>query len=428
MRGRIVVVGGSLGGLRAAEQLRGAGWTGELLVLGAETHLPYQRPPLSKSVLTDPDVDALSPAAVAGRPAVALRRRASTGDVTWRTATPVVSADLTGCVLTTATGQRIGYDALVVATGIRPRRLDVPGFHPSRHVVRTVEDATGLRRRLRPGTRVVIVGGGFIGCEVAASARTLGCRVTVVDPLPAPMLTQLGHTLAGALQAAHESRGVRFLLERSVLALTAEPSRWRTPAGVLLDDGEVVEADVLVEAVGSVPNVEWLAGNGLDLTNGVLCDNDLRALGADRVVAVGDVARFPNPRFDPVPRRVEHWCVPTDTAQRAARTLLHTLHPGTPVAPGAFAPLPSFWSDQYHLRLQGFGALSVADRIEVLHGAAAPGWDRDGLVVGHYRGERLVGAVVAGGPPALRMRHQQLVQEANPAPQAGEVADVAETA
>ncbi|MFS2295402.1 MAG: NAD(P)/FAD-dependent oxidoreductase [Actinomadura sp.] len=371
--GRIVVAGASLGGLRAAEQLRAAGHTGEIVVVGDEPHPPYNRPPLSKEALaTEISLDR-----------VAFRMRPSVADVAWRLGTPVVRADLAARTVHLADGTEIRYDGLVVATGLRPRRLDAPGTGPSRHVVRTLDDAAALRERLRPGVRAAVVGAGFIGCEVAATARTLGADVTVVAPEEQPMLRPLGARLGAELRRRHEGRGVRFLLGRTVARFTG--------TGLELSDGTQVAAEVVVEAVGSVPCVEWLDGNGLDLSDGVLCDGALRVEGRPEVVAVGDVARFPNPRYDDVPRRVEHWSMPTDTARHAARTLL-----GQDAGP--FMPLPSFWSDQYDLRLQSFGAPGLGDDVRVLEG------DLGGeAVVGYHRDGRLVGVVMLGA--ARRQAH-----------------------
>lgn len=371
--GRIVVAGASLGGLRAAEQLRAAGHTGEIVVVGDEPHPPYNRPPLSKEALaTEVTLDR-----------VAFRMRPSVADVAWRLGTPVVRADLAARTVHLADGTEIRYDGLVVATGLRPRRLDAPGTGPSRHVVRTLDDAAALRERLRPGVRAAVVGAGFIGCEVAATARTLGADVTVVAPEEQPMLRPLGARLGAELRRRHEGRGVRFLLGRTVARFTG--------TGLELSDGTQVAAEVVVEAVGSVPCVEWLDGNGLDLSDGVLCDGALRVEGRPEVVAVGDVARFPNPRYDDVPRRVEHWSMPTDTARHAARTLL-----GQDAGP--FMPLPSFWSDQYDLRLQSFGAPGLGDDVRVLEG------DLGGeAVVGYHRDGRLVGVVMLGA--ARRQAH-----------------------
>ncbi|MBO1418628.1 NAD(P)/FAD-dependent oxidoreductase [Streptomyces sp. FH025] len=383
----MVVAGASLGGLRAAEQLRGAGWSEEIVVVGDEPHMPYNRPPLSKEVL----------AGKAPFDSLAFRPRASAADVLWRLGTAVVSADLDARAVTLDDGSQLAFDGLVVATGMRPRRLRCPGPQgprSGRHTVRTLSDAEGLRAELtRPGARVVVVGAGFIGCEVAATARGLGVAdVTVVDPEPLPMLRPLGELLATALLERHRARGVRFALGRTVAGFEGEDR----VTGVVLSDGTVLPADVVVEAVGSIANTEWLEGNGLDLADGVLCDEQLRVQGMPHVVAVGDVARFPNARYDGVPRRVEHWSIPTDTAKHAARTLLAGLA-GAPVDSPPFAPLPSFWSDQFEYRLQSFGApaLGTADA-RVLDGDPA-----GDLLVGYHVQDRLVGVVALGGPAAV---------------------------
>lgn len=370
---RIVVVGASLGGLRAAEQLRAAGWTAEIVVVGAEPHMPYNRPPLSKEVLAG-----TAPAA-----SVTFRPRPGVADVTWRLGVAASTVDIDARVLTLADGTVVGFDGLVVATGLRPRRLG------HGHVLRTLDDAVRLRAALtaRPGVRLVVVGAGFVGCEVAATARRLGAEVTVVDPLPLPMIGPLGELVGAALLARHREHGVAFHLGRTVARFDHD--------GVVLDDGAVLAADVTLTAVGSRPNTEWLAGNGLDLSDGVLCDEHLRAGGHPHVVAVGDVARFPNPRYDTVPRRVEHWSVPGDTAKHAARTLVAGLA-GEPVDQSDFAPLPTFWSDQHADRVQAVGApaLGVGD-VRLFEG------DTDGdFVAGYHRDGALVGVVGVGGPRA----------------------------
>ncbi|MBZ4014379.1 NAD(P)/FAD-dependent oxidoreductase, partial [Streptomyces purpurogeneiscleroticus] len=309
MAARIVVAGAAMAGLRAAEQLRAAGFTGPITLIGDEPHMPYNRPPLSKEVL----------AGKAPFGSLAFRPRASVADVEWRLGTRVRAARLAERTVQLADGERLAFDGLVIATGMRPRRLRCPGPAAGRHTVRTLADAQGLRAALtRPGARVVVVGAGFIGCEVAATAVGLGAtEVTVVDPEPLPMLRPLGELPARLLLTRHQERGVRFALGTGVTAFEGEDH----VTGVALGEGRVLPADVVVEAVGSVANTEWLAGNGLDLTDGILTDALLRAGGLPYAVAVGDVARFPNARYDNVPRRVEHWSIPGDTAKRAARTL-----------------------------------------------------------------------------------------------------------
>ncbi|QOV33933.1 FAD-dependent oxidoreductase [Streptomyces ferrugineus] len=399
MTGRVVVAGASMGGLRAAEQLRAAGWTGAITVVGDEPHMPYNRPPLSKEVL----------AGKAPFASLAFTPKAATADVEWRLGTRVVASRLAERTVALDDGSELPYDGLVVATGMRPRRLRCPGPLAGRHTVRTIADARELRDELtRPAARVVVVGAGFIGCEVAATAVGLGVReVTVVDPLPLPMVGPLGDLLGRALLRRHEQRGVRFALGTGVAGFEGE----ERVTGVVLSDGTVLPADVVVESVGSVANTEWLDGNGLDLTDGVLTDEQLRVGGRPEVVAVGDVARFPNARYDGVSRRVEHWSIPTDTAKHAARTLAAHLAGGRP-DPAPFAPLPTFWSDQHDFRLQSFGAPVLGlDDVRVLDGDPA-----GDVLVGYHVDGRLVGVVALGGHGAAmgaaRCRAQLLKQPA----------------
>ncbi|MEV0226696.1 FAD-dependent oxidoreductase [Streptomyces sp. NPDC050704] len=413
MSGRVVIAGASLGGLRAAEQLRAVGWTGEIVAVGDEPHMPYNRPPLSKEAL----------AGKATLASLSFRPRASAADVRWRLGTAVTAARLADRVVRLDDGTELPFDGLVVATGMRPRRLRCAGPTgpgSGRHTVRTLADAEALRPELtRPGARVVVIGAGFIGCEVAATAIGLGAaEVTVVDPEPLPMLRPLGELLARALLRRHEERGVRFALGTGVSAFAGyegkSPGGGRgRVTGVVLGDGRVLAADVVVESVGSVANTEWLDGNGLDVTDGVLTDELLRVVTSERqgtrapererperslpyVVAVGDVARFPNARYDGVPRRVEHWSIPGDSAKHAARSLLAGIT-GEGDDPAPFAPLPAFWSDQHDFRLQAFGAASLGTGdVRVLDG------DPDGdVVVGYHAGGRLIGVVALGSQAAV---------------------------
>lgn len=379
----VLIVGGSMGALRTAESLRKAGYHGPIRVLGEEPHAPYNRPPLSKDVLAE----------VVTHEAVAFPARPATADVDWRLGARATHLDLGSRTVTTADGDGHRYGSLVIATGLRPRRLAVDPL-PGRHVVRTLDDAIALRAELVPGARVVIVGSGFIGCEVAATATKLGCTVTVVSPSAEPMVSALGELIAAEVRRRHEEHGVRFVLGRTVADLTGES---RVEA-VVLDDGAVLPADVVVEAIGAVVNDEWLTGSGLDLVDGVLADNALRAVtdgsGAlDDVYVVGDIARFPNPMFDDVPRRIEHWNIPNDTGRRAGAVLGARLAgDGYEAAAGErFAPMPSFWSNQFEVSLQAYGMPALADDIRILDGDLA-----GDVIVGYFRDGRLVGVVGLG--------------------------------
>jgi len=358
---QVVVVGAGLGGLRAAESLRGQGF--EVMVIGDEVHLPYNRPPLSKESLKG------------GVEVEGLHFRRKHDDIDWR-----LGAAVTGCSLASRVvmvdDAAYPFDGLVIASGIRPRHLPVAGPQPP--VLRTAEDALHLRERLTPGTSLLVVGAGFIGCEVAATARQLGCEVTVTAYDAEPMMRPLGAQLGAAMKAHHEAHGVAFHLGQGVAEFHAD--------GVTLSDGTRLTADVVIEAVGSVPNVEWLHGNDLNLEDGVLTDNLMRVVGTDvPVVAVGDVARFPNPRFDDVPRRIEHWNLPTETGKRAGQTLGALLNGEEPT--GDFRPQPAFWSDQYDISLQSYGLPGIGEP------ALVDGeWSGD-CIVEYRRGDEVVGVV-----------------------------------
>ncbi len=376
---RCVVVGASMGGLRAAEAVRRAGFTGEIVVVGDEPHMPYNRPPLSKAALGDgSDLAALT-----------FRIPRAAREVTWRLGERIVAADLDARTVRFEDGEVLGWTGLVVASGLRPRRLRIPGPRRGRHVIRTIDDVRRLRAALTPGARLVIAGAGFIGCEAAAAARTLGVEVDVVAPEAVPVERPLRQALGAALRRRHEAHGVRFHLSTVPVAFGGGDRL----TSVRLSDGAELPADLVIEAVGCTPNVEWLDGNGLDLTDGVRCDDRLRVEGRLDVVACGDVARFPNPIFDGVPRRVEHWTMVTDTARKAGQTLGRELTGAAP-DPAPFAPIPSFWSDQYDLRIQSFGAVDLgAGDVRVLEGDLD-----DEAAVGYHRDGRLVGVVLIGLP------------------------------
>jgi 3-phenylpropionate/trans-cinnamate dioxygenase ferredoxin reductase subunit len=400
---RVVIAGAGLGGLRTAEQLRAAGFADEIVIVGDELHLPYNRPPLSKEGLAG-GVD---------HPTLAFRHKASVSNVRWRLGEVVTSVDLDNRAVELGDGSELAYDGLVVATGVRARRLPLEAPLGWRHVVRTLDDAILLRQQLVHGrqqsdVRVVVIGAGFIGCEVAATARTLGCEVHVIDPMAVPLIRPLGVELGAAIQRRHEAHGVLFHLGRSVAQLTGDETG---PHRIELDDSTALIVDVVVEAVGSVPNVEWLAGNGFDLDDGVRCDQDLHPLRplqpVSTVAVVGDVARFPNALFDDVPRRVEHWNIPTETAKRAARSLRAGLTGEAHELP-PFTPMPAFWSDQYELRVQSFGLPGIGgDDIRVLEGDI----DGDGAV-GYHREGRLVGVVLLG-MTARSMHYRDLIAAAH---------------
>lgn len=390
---RVIIVGASLAGLRSAEAVLAALPDARVTLVGAEPHAPYNRPPLSKEAL----VGLVSGAA--GLDKLTFRHRLVGDAVVWRLGVRAVSTDAAAQEVRLSTGEVLGYDWLIAATGLAPRRLALPGGE-ARHVLRTLDDATRLAARMRPGARMLVVGGGFIGCEVAATARALGLSVAVIEPQAQPMLAALGSEVAAAMAEFHRAQGVDL---RCGLTVTAAES-----GGLTLSDGSRMNGDPIVEAVGSVANVDWLAGNGLDLTNGILCDATLTAQGSDRILAVGDVARFANALFDSTPRRVEHWSIPGLTARRAAQTLAARQAGAEP--PARFAPLPSFWSDQHGLRLQSFGAPGLGDAVQVLEGDLAR-LGQSPCLIEYRRAGNPVGILGLGAPPAALAQHRARLEQ-----------------
>ena len=383
----VIVVGASMGGLRAAETLRKSGYEGRLVVIGDEPHAPYNRPPLSKEVLAE-QVD---------HAAVAFPLSEVLDDVEWVLGNAVVSADLDTQSVTLADGQVLDYSCLIIATGLRPRRLDLPGKPNSgAHAIRTLDDAMALRAELKQGAKVVVYGAGFIGCEAAATATKLGASVTVVGKGPVPMLRPLGQQLAEDIQRRHEAHGVRFVMNTFLTEILGEEK----VTGVVLDNGETLECDVLVESIGSLPNTEFLEGNDIDIESGVHVNSTLHALRKDgtpwsNVFAIGDVARFPIPQFDPTTRRVEHWNIPTEMARKVGKQVALQLGEdleahATELAKN-FAPIPSFWSDQFEVSLLAYGLLDQGEDVRLLEGEVG-----GECIYGYFKGDDMVGVCGIG--------------------------------
>ena len=387
----VVIVGAGLGALRTAEVLRKAGYSDGIVIVGDEGHLPYNRPPLSKEALAGGiELETLT-----------FRRRESVDDVNWMLANTVTSTDLAGRTVTLADGREVMMSGLVVASGIRPRRLPIPGPTQGRFFLRTVDDAAVLRDHLRPDSRLVILGSGFIGCEVAATASALGCEVDVVAMDTQPMIRPLGQDLGAAMRRHHEARGVRFHLGRTIIDFRGD----ERVTAALLDDGTELPADLVLEAIGSMPNTEWLAGNDLDLSDGVVTDGHLRIVGAPLpAVAVGDVARHPNALFPGSTYRIEHWNMPTEMAKVAGVTLASLLGGREPTGE-TFRGLPSFWSDQYDYGLQSFGLPGIATEYQLADG------DYDGDCIVEYLDDSgLVGVVGVNRTADLTEHRRRLLE------------------
>lgn len=372
----VVVVGASAGGLATAEGLRRGGFTGRITLVGDEPHPPYDRPPLSKQVLAGEWApDRLPLRAASDIEAL---------DLDLRLGVTATGVDPRARTVALDTGEEIGYDALVAATGVSPRRL--PGGKG--HVLRNLEDALALRDRLRPGRRLAVVGAGFLGAEAAAVARGLGCEVTVVEPAPVPLALAVGTQVGQVLTQAHREQGVDLRTGVGVTQVHDD--------GLELADGTTVEADEVLVAVGSVPNTAWLELSGLPVADGLVCDQYCAA--APGVYGVGDVARWDNPLFG-VSMRIEHRTHAGEQGLAVARNVL------APDAPRPFAPVPYFWSDQYDMKIQAYGYLRGHDEVRIVEGDLV---ERRFLAV--YRtGDRLVGVLAIGMPPrALRPWRQHI--------------------
>ena len=385
MSAPVVVVGGSLAGLRSAEGLRRAGYFGPIKIIGSEPYHPYNRPPLSKELLSGTgEIDEIY-----------FPIKESVADVEWVLGIPATSLDTQEQTVTDLSGTSHPYRALVIASGLRPKPLPVDANGISGiHVLRTFDDAVALRKQLLPGVKVLILGAGFIGCEVAATAIKAGCQVKVVSRTHEPMEEALGKTLSREVKRRHELMGVEFVNGASVFGLIGDGHLER----VILDSGVIYDADLVVVAIGSLPNTEWLEGSGINISDGVLVDGGLRAISSDgavieNVFAAGDVARYVNPLFDEMPRRVEHWNLPTETGKRAGLILGKYLN-GESIAEmlvEPFAPLPSFWTDQYNMHILAFGMTYLADRSELVAGEIS-----GDCVFEYFTNDKLVGVCGIG--------------------------------
>jgi NADPH-dependent 2,4-dienoyl-CoA reductase/sulfur reductase-like enzyme len=381
----VAIVGTSLAGLRAAETFRREGFDGRIVAIGAEPHLPYDRPPLSKELLRgdwEPDQ-------------VVLRKQGVDDlDLEWRLDTRAVALDAAVREIALHDGERIAFDGLVIATGATPRRLANQPHLTGLFTLRTLDDALGIRAMLDARPKVVVIGAGFIGAEIAATCRSRGLDVTVLEMLPQPMVRGLGPELGAVLAAIHRDHGVD--LRTSVVVDTIEDDGAGSVRGVRLGDGSVVAADVVVVGVGVVPETGWLKGSGLAIDNGVVCDETCSA--APGIVAAGDVARWPNALFDGERMRLEHWTNATEQGVHAARRLLGHRDP--------FAPVPFVWSDQYDRKIQTVGRVTADADVHVAHGTLA---ERQ-FVALFGGGGRLVGAL-GFNRPRLVMQYRRMIAE-----------------
>ncbi len=382
-----VIVGASLGGLRVAEGLRKAGYTDSIWLLGAETHLPYDRPPLSKEVLTGKQ----SPADTEFRTA----RELTDNGIEVHVDTPATGVDCASRTVITKSGA-FDYAHLVIATGARPRQIPGADRLAGVHTIRTREDATAISAALDAASRVVVVGAGFIGAEVAGSARQLGVDVTVVEALEHPLERAIGRQAGAACAGLHARNGTTVLCGVGVDGLEGDES----VKAVTLADGRRLPADLVVVGIGVVPNVEWLDGSGLDISNGVACDQYLRA-GPAGVYALGDVAQWTNPRYGES-MRIEHW---TTTVEQAT-VVAHNIVNGD--SPRVCDSIPYFWSDQYGHRIQFAGRTHADELVEISCGA-----DHADYLALYRREDRLIGALAIDGTVALMQLRGRMMSGAD---------------
>lgn len=383
---RLVVVGASLAGLRAVEAARKADFTGSITLVGAEEHLPYDRPPLSKDFL---DVSSGAPA-----PTPFFRSDDVFADelnVDLALGAPATGLDVEGRVV--RIGEReIPYDAVVIATGSRLRTLPDSEHLEGVHGLRTLDDALAIREALDSGARTVVIGAGFIGSEVASSAKKRGVDVTVVEALPTPLVRATGTAMGAAIASLHERNGTTLLCGTGVESIEGEGRVHR----VVLTDGTVLPADLVVVGIGVSPCTGWLDDSGVALDNGVVCDETLWT-GLPGVYAAGDVANWLNPMFG-VRQRMENWTAAAEQGAAAARNALN------PAGAKPYATVPYFWSDWYGSRIQ-FVGVPESDEVSVVDGDV----DSDERWTALYRqGDRLVGALTVNGQ-AVIMKYRRMI-------------------
>lgn len=346
------MVGASLAGLSTARALRAQGFDGELTVIGDEVHRPYDRPPLSKGFL----------AGTVDEDSLALEIPGAELDLEYQLG--VRATALAPGRIELADGDAVRADGVVLATGATARRW--PGARlRGVHVLRTLDDARALRADLAAGARLVVVGAGFVGAEVAATARGLGLSVTVVEAAPAPLAVQLGESMGAVVAGLHADHGTDLICGVGVRSLLGGGGADRQVTGVELVDGRVLPAEVVVVGIGARPATDWLAGSGVPVdADGVICDETGATSVAD-VVAVGDCSTWFAPRVGR-PHRVEHWTAALERSAIAAATLL-----GRPAPVLRSGGVPYFWSDQYGTQIQFAGHIQPGDEVEIVSGSTA---------------------------------------------------------
>lgn len=380
----LLIAGGGLAAISVIRALRDAGDGRSIAVIAGEAGEPYDRPPLSKQILTG----------AASSDQIALVRQGEWGDlnVTWLAATAATALDPSALSISVSDGDVWLSDDIVIATGARPRPLPAPLEAPGVLELRTLDDALRLRDGLGPGRRVVVVGAGFIGLEVASSAVERGCEVTVVEAAPVPLARVLGDEVGAWFADLHERAGVRILCSASVASIDGRADR---PLSVALGDGTVLTADVVVVGIGVVPDTAWLDGSGLSIEDGVLCDG-LGRTSRPHVWAAGDVARWPHPMTGE-PARIEQWQSAVEQGRIVGAALAGREVDGNQV--------PYFWSDQHGHKLQFAGRVGSGHE---MHSLGA-----DSLAVIFHDGDVACGLLVVDRPRLLALGRRALADRAS---------------
>jgi NADPH-dependent 2,4-dienoyl-CoA reductase/sulfur reductase-like enzyme len=386
--GSITIVGASLAGMHAAHTLRSEGYDGRITVVDGDLHEPYDRPPLSKQVLAGKrDVDD-----------IVLPAAREDLDIDWRRGERATGLDLTNRAVQLRGGDVVGYDGLVIATGAEARWIPGVDSLGGVHVLRSLDDCLALRGDLDAGPqRVVVVGAGFIGAEVAATCRSRNLDVAMIEALDQPLERVLGSRIGSVVGSVHRDHDVDLRLGVGVDGFDGGDRVER----VRLADGSAIDTDVVVIGIGVSPATEWLETSGLEIADGVVADETL--LAAPGVVVAGDVARWPNRRFGEV-TRVEHWENAVQQGEAAARRLL--VGDGTPEP---FAPVPWFWSDQYDRKIQLTGRCGPDDDVEIVIGSA----EERRFVAIYGRAGRLVGVLGMNRPRHVMQLRQLVVDGAD---------------
>ena len=373
---RIVVAGASLAGVRAAEALRREGFAGDLTLVGEETHFPpYDRPPLSKEILKG-----------LWEPGRGRLKVAEDLNANLRLGVRAAALHVDEGQVELSDGSFEAYDGLVVATGATPRMLPtIDASLPGVYVLRTYDECLQLREALEGTPKVAIIGAGWIGCEVAATCRERGLDVTVIEFLDWPMERTLGPVMGEWAAGVHRGHGVDMRLGVGVAGVSGE----QRAEQVDLADGTSVRADVVIVAIGVVPETAWLEHSGLDISNGIRLDSTCRAIGSENIVGAGDVARWFNPMFDR-DMRIEHWSNAVEQASAAAQTLMRSPKDSVP-----YSTVPYVWSDQYDAKIQYVGTSGD------FHGILEGSTDDLKFVAGYSDGGLLVGALCVNSPSRM---------------------------